>query len=602
MRRIASALAALLMVAGLIPAGILIAERIAFESARNSVLLIVDEPALREAASNQGIAPLELFERYREHGVLGVAIVEQTLGDLADSGEVAILAAAQANAILAIAAPETPPLPAGGVLATDRTGGTFVAQAVAKTGRSVGQVALGGQIWSVFDFDPRTLPAGPDLVAVRLYHEAGALIAYRPTHHPSLARVGDDWPAEARYIIHSGTRAAGFPALLDQTIAASMNRVTAIIEATPQPGVDRIARAAPAAKLFSIVEAWQTILPPEETASKFRLAAAERGNHLLYVRPYETAAATERYLSTLSRLLQEAGLEFGAPDALEYAPSAALRTVASLGVAGGLLALAVVFPGALLGAAIALGLAAVAVAGAGPNFAAPAMLASVVFPVLALTHRTPGWAGLLRTYALTLIGAALLIAIGTDRLAMLAVTPFRGVQATLLGPPLLVALWAVIRSGALRVGLERLWKHPVKLGEAVVAVAILGALAVIVLRRGNLGPLSPTSLELSLREVLSENLVRPRFKELAANPALVLAVFGRWGEPAWAVLLAVAAIGQSSILNTFSHYHTPVLISLQRTLNGAVIGTALGFIALALIGWAIRTWRERQPRRPADRA
>ena len=602
MRRIASVLAALLIVAGLIPAGTLIAERVAFESARNSVLLIVDEPALREAASDQGIAPLELFERYRKNGVLAIAIVEQTLGELADSGEVALLAAAQANAILAIAAPETPPLPAGGVLAADRTGGAFVAQAVAKTGRAVDQVELGGLLWSVFDFDPRELPAGPDLAAVRRYHEAGALIAYRPVHHPSLARVGDDWPGEARYIIHSGTRAAGFPALIDQAVAASSNRVTALVEGTPQPGVDRIARAAPAARLFSIVETWQEILPPEETASKFRLAAVERGNHLLYVRPYDTAAATERYLATLATGLREAGFQFGPPDALEYLPNRTLRLAASMGVGGGLLALALTFQGVLLGAALALGLAALALVAVGPSFAAPAMLASVVFPVLALTHRTPGWLGLLRTYGVTLVGAALLLAIGSDRLAMLAVTPFRGVQATLLGPPVLVALWAVIRSGALRVGLERLWKHPVRLGEAVVAVAILGALAVIALRRGNLGPLSPTTLELSLREVLSENLVRPRFKELAATPALVLAVFGRWGEPAWAVLLVIAAIGQSSILNTFSHYHTPVLISLQRTVNGAAIGTVIGLLALALIGWAVRPWRERQGRRPADLA
>lgn len=596
MRRVVAVLAGVLIAAGLVPAGILITQRAILESGRYSVLLIVDEPALRMAAANQGITPIELFDRFRVHGVLGVALVEETLGELADRGEVVLMAAAQANALLAIAAPGRPPLPAGGVLVADRTGGSFVAQAAAKTARKVELLELEGRVWRVFDADPRDLPAGPDLDTVRRFREAGAIIAYRPLHHPSLMTVGRDWPAEAQFIVHSGDRVPGYPELIDQTIAASADRVTGIIEGTPQAGIARIARGAPAVKVFSISEAWQRTLAPEDAASRFRLAAAERGNHLLYLRPFETAQANTRYLSTLARYLREAGFDFGPPAALEFDPSPELRLAAGAGVAGGLLALALIFPSALLGCAIALAVAAATVAAAGPTFAAAALAASVVFPTVGLAHRTPGWLGLLRTYALTLTGAAFLVALGSDRLSMLAVTPFQGVQATLLGAPVLIALWAAARSGLTRPRLEGLWSQPVRLGEVVVASAILGALAVIVLRRGNIGPLTPTALELYLRDFLSELMVRPRFKELAANPALVLAAFGRWSEPAWAVLLVIAAIGQASILNSFAHYHTPLLMSSMRTLNGMVIGTALGFLALALIGWAARRWQERRVR------
>jgi hypothetical protein len=47
-------------------------------------------------------------------------------------------------------------------------------------------------------------------------------------------------------------------------------------------------------------------------------------------------------------------------------------------------------------------------------------------------------------------------------------------------------------------------------------------------------------------------------------------------------------IGQLSILNTFSHIHTPLLVSMWRTLLGLVLGFALGWgVVRPLVAWFV---------------
>jgi len=129
-----------------------------------------------------------------------------------------------------------------------------------------------------------------------------------------------------------------------------------------------------------------------------------------------------------------------------------------------------------------------------------------------------------------------------------------------------------------------------RLGEVVLALLALAVLAVVLLRRGNTS-LVP-DLELQLRAVLQDWMVRPRFKEMFGHAVAVLALTQRW--PSWvrAGMLAFAALAEASIVNTFSHYHTPLFISFARTINGAVVGLALGFLLAGGV-WMVRKWLSR---------
>jgi ABC-type nitrate/sulfonate/bicarbonate transport system permease component len=46
----------------------------------------------------------------------------------------------------------------------------------------------------------------------------------------------------------------------------------------------------------------------------------------------------------------------------------------------------------------------------------------------------------------------------------------------------------------------------------------------------------------------------------------------------WVALLGM--IGQVSLINTFYHLHTPLLISLQRAAGGLILGAALGVVLI----------------------
>ena len=84
-------------------------------------------------------------------------------------------------------------------------------------------------------------------------------------------------------------------------------------------------------------------------------------------------------------------------------------------------------------------------------------------------------------------------------------------------------------------------------------------------------------------------MARPRFKELLGHPAAFLALtLPAW--PAWlrGALLTGGVIAQASILNSFSHYHTPVLISLERTAVALTIGVLAGVVLLPIFALATR--------------
>jgi len=50
-------------------------------------------------------------------------------------------------------------------------------------------------------------------------------------------------------------------------------------------------------------------------------------------------------------------------------------------------------------------------------------------------------------------------------------------------------------------------------------------------------------------------------------------------------------IAQASILNSFAHYHTPLLVSLERTVVALVLGGLLGLAAIPLARAAVAAAR-----------
>jgi len=184
---------------------------------------------------------------------------------------------------------------------------------------------------------------------------------------------------------------------------------------------------------------------------------------------------------------------------------------------------------------------------------------------------------LTQAFMVCMVAAVYCISLYSDAVHLQNIVPFRGVKLALLLPVILVGLYFYCgdrRVNSIFYVLRRVFRFPLTLS---VFFALLLASVVILMylfRSGNYLQLS--QFEANVRLFL-ENVfvIRPRFKEfLIGYPALL---FGFWfadrkfKDMVW-FLNALGVIALASLINSFCHFHTPVLVSLYRSFFGLILG------------------------------
>lgn len=195
-----------------------------------------------------------------------------------------------------------------------------------------------------------------------------------------------------------------------------------------------------------------------------------------------------------------------------------------------------------------------------------------------------------RLSAISIVGGLCVAGLLNDLPYLVRIDQFPGVKAAHFLPIVIIGLVLVGRQFDWR----EASKSPATWGSAAIGVVLLGALAFMLARTGNDNPAAVSGLELQFRDLLDSVLyTRPRTKEfLMGHPALIVGLgmlmmakpneSGRSPQAAWgALLITFGAIGQTSIVNTLCHLHTPVTLSLARILIGWVIGGILGALLWA---------------------
>ncbi len=197
--------------------------------------------------------------------------------------------------------------------------------------------------------------------------------------------------------------------------------------------------------------------------------------------------------------------------------------------------------------------------------------------------RCLGWT--LAATCVALLGALVVVGLMSAPLAMEEIERFRGVKLVLSLPPLIALLMYTFdpRFGVGR-RLKELSASPVLAYQLLAGLVVVAGAAFLVMRSGNDSDISPSQFELTLRHVLTNVLsVRPRFKEfLVGFPCMMLiAALAPLHRRAVGWLLALGAgVGIGDVIDTFSHLHTPLSISLLRIVNGLVIGAIVGSIVV----------------------
>ena len=131
--------------------------------------------------------------------------------------------------------------------------------------------------------------------------------------------------------------------------------------------------------------------------------------------------------------------------------------------------------------------------------------------------------------------------------------------------------------------------RPFTVQIAVLSLFILAGGYLWMARFGNESGMEISPIELKMRAVLERVFVtRPRTKEIfMGHPAFIISMWFMLRERkmlAWGVLV-LATIGQSDVVNTMCHIHTPVFFDIWRSLAGIVIGAFVGAIALYVLNW-----------------
>ncbi|GHF41226.1 hypothetical protein HNQ07_001503 [Deinococcus metalli] len=571
----------------LIPALILAVQRVQYEQAQKTTALVMDYPALVTQARRYGLEPQALLDKYKALGVNGVALYEDTIASLEQRGEVYLKNGSDLAA----------DFPNQGV----KTNAVYMRAATPQIAEALRarytiptrDVTVDGKTWVEWPSDPRYLPAGPDTQRVAELKAQGLVLVYRPYQDEAvpIQKVGADWP-DVPFIAFTGDEVIGArtPDLLSQVDKAIGTRMPAIIEGNIQKGLEDLVITHGGARLFALAPSWQNQLDPLDVASKYNLAGRERGMRLMYLRPYPTIGETETMLTRASELLKKSGVTVGTPTVQFFTPSPLLKALSMIGPLAALLLLGLSFPLARLGM-IAAGVTAVLAFGLNTlhPFESAALVAAVTFPALGLILRRARVTDWFIATGLSLVGVLFVSALGASRESTLGLEPFRGVGLTLLLPLTLVALSFLPRQD-IRKTLGDIYAAPIRLGDVAVMALGFVLLATVYERRGNATGGSVSDFEASLRRDVQDSIIRPRFKEVFAHPLGLLGLTGTLPGYFSGLLILAGVVGQSSILNTFSHFHTPLLVSAARCFIGLGLGLALGVVLTALLRFVLRAW------------
>jgi hypothetical protein len=644
----AQKLLTIIAVIGLLAALYAAALRWRVEMANRRIALILDWKDAQALASASGVTTGQALDRLRAAGATGVAISEEHLPDLVAAGRVTVFSTEAAG--LGPLSPDEIVLSALDAATADRLRTYLAAKLgpgdVLPTPRGTSPLLI--PVRAAPNFLEKVGLGWPD-EAPGIVSDAGLTPAARIDNYPGLPKSAITFmaaqaaAADANLVIFSGDQVLGYPGLIEDTAQAlqAAHLTYGSLELVKQLGDDRLGYALDGdlVRVHAITEKEIVAMQPAVAIARYTRAVRERGVRACYVRLFLTPrddalAFNEDYLRALAGELTAAGYNPGAPAALAQV---AIGRPVLIAMAAGTVAAAVVTLAAIVpipawlayllwivGAAIGAGLLVAA-----PHFgrAEKALLAAVVFPSLALIlvaraaqrgrgARSLSSAGVIARAVAWLIGDTVISVIGgilvagllTERLYMTQVLQFLGVKVALAAPVVVVgAVWIfglyaendwAAYARRVQENLRRVWNQPLYVWEAVLAVALAGAAALMLVRSGNQPGVEVSSLELRVRGLLEQVFfARPRTKEfLIGHPALMLAVAmalrrrRRW----LLLLLLLGAMGQASVVNTYCHLHTPIFFSLLRSAHGLWVGIAIG----AAVVWI---WERLRGADPAER-
>ena len=196
---------------------------------------------------------------------------------------------------------------------------------------------------------------------------------------------------------------------------------------------------------------------------------------------------------------------------------------------------------------------------------------------------------ILPAFVFSVMGGLALASFFSVTTFMMRLDTFSGVKLTLVLPPVLVLMHDLKRRIHPESLIEFLSRPPLW-GELILYGVLLGGVVFIVYRSDNVANVS--GFEMSIRDSLERMLVaRPRTREVFLGYPCILILsylvsnnyFARYRE----IFRIGVALGFSSVINSFCHFHTPLAMILLREFNGLWTGLIVGLILVLMIKFVL---------------
>lgn len=618
----------ILLIPGLLASIYLAMGRLNIEKSSKNVELTLDYTELQNLSVSTGIAIPTLLEKFKSAGITGIAVNEDVLGIYAETGQLSYEQIESANG------PVTK-VKFNSMLLADRVRKALTSRLMP------GMISDTGRTTDASSMDINAAPSTLNLIGIGLpsdevgtVQKSGLAIVARIVNNPTLTTKAIDATfAELKSqginrIICNGEEVYGFRGLIPY-VADKINTESFVygsIEFAKQRGDAGLCEKLKGKyiRVHSIPVAEMAGMAPSTAVERFTRAVKERSLRLCYVRLPATSGEDPlgenlNFVTSISNEITHARYTMGTAKPFENSPRPlwSLALIAITIAAGGVLLINSVMslsPTAkygLLTAGIIIGVGLVVVAEKGRQ--GMALLSALIFPTLGVTLFAGKYFNndkaedqivkksvliFLGASVFTLIGAAMIVGLLADQSYVVKLNQYVGIKPSQVFPLMFVGFamcaglpmfdkpYAQVKS-EVSSNIRKLISHPLFIWHAIAAIAALVIIALAVARSGNDSGLGVSSIELRFRAILDTLLgVRPRTKEfLIGHPALFIGIAlllkknRGWGLP----LTAFGLIGQVSMLNTFCHIHTPLMMSVRRGFNGLVIGLVFAIILWVFI-------------------
>lgn len=594
-----------------------VANRFRVEQRNRRVEIALDISEVRRLAASEGKPLTDTLRRLKAAGATSILIQEDTLDTLRDLGTVEILPSTKHQTTLLIVHQ--------GVFdrikrnVQDRTA-VQVAVPEQFSGRDLEDAGIVvADRWDAI----KDIGVGIDAEVVELVRTAGLSVVGRVGNNPNpsdsrIASTLDDLRKQnIDTVIFSGMSVLGAGNRYKETVrhlGETPKLRFGSVEFGKQTGDAALVKQAPynTIRVHTITSSEMATATPGANIQRFALAARERNIRLLFVRlfldggdPLENAVT---YLSGLRSSLYRSQLGVGTartygnlgnpiPGRIAAGVVVVTGLALLLDFMFGFLMLRVAPVGIVAGIAVT---TLVALAGLMPAVKLLALIGACVLPSLGVTILHPEFAiprastinRLALVLATTMLGPLTVIAFHAETVFLVKGDAFLGVKLTLIAPLIVAMLVHGLNlrsdtpSALLSVGRERLTvlidisRHPILVWQVLLGGGVLIAIAIMLMRSGNESGVGVSSIELQVRSLLDRLLfVRPRFKDILFQPFVMLSLVLVSGKfPVQRISAILASIALASMVNTYCHLHTPLVISTLRVGYGIVFGLVVAIV------------------------